>query len=131
MSDSATTLPKHPIQPLIKDGLGVVRFKANAIVQYLLDNGGINLNDLAAVAFSQDDREQFAQLIGYSLSGYGDLSYVTDDTFAAASTMQEMPGLSDKDARIMRLESLLSSVRSDARNLATRLFQIHPDDLKP
>ncbi|HEY9661654.1 MAG TPA: hypothetical protein V6C65_24625, partial [Allocoleopsis sp.] len=30
---------------------------------------------------------QFAQLIGYSLSGFGDLSYVSDETYAAASSM--------------------------------------------
>jgi hypothetical protein len=68
---------KHPIQPLEKDSAGVTRFKQNAIVRYLIDNGSIGLNDLARVNFPQEDREQFAQLIGYSLSGYGDLSYQT------------------------------------------------------
>ena len=29
--------------------------------------------------FTREDRQQFAQLIGYSESGYHDLSYVSDD----------------------------------------------------
>lgn len=62
---------KHPIQPLYKSESGVVRFKPNAIVQYLLDNGGISMNDIACLDFSREDREQFAQLIGYSHSGAG------------------------------------------------------------
>lgn len=61
-----------------------MRFKANAIVRHLLDNGGIDLNAIAMLSFSQEDREQFAQLIGYSLSGFGELSYVSDETYNAA-----------------------------------------------
>lgn len=64
----------HPVQP---SGLvdGVLRFKKNAIVEHLLENGGIDMNDLARLSFTDEDRRQFAQLIGYSLSGYYDLSY--------------------------------------------------------
>jgi hypothetical protein len=76
---------KHPLQPLVKDEYGVVRFKPNKIVRYLLDNGGIDLNWLATIDFSREDREQFAQLIGYSLSGFSELSYVRDKTYIAAS----------------------------------------------
>ena len=39
----------QPIQPLIEDEHGVVRFKPNAIVQHLLDHGGIDLNQIAAL----------------------------------------------------------------------------------
>lgn len=65
---------KHPIQPteLIDN---ILRFKENKIVRYLLDNGGISMNDLARLPFDQDDRQQFAQLIGYSVCGYSDLPY--------------------------------------------------------
>ena len=56
---------KHPIQPLEKDSAGITRFKQNTIVRYLIDNGSINLDDLARINFPQEDREQFAQLIGY------------------------------------------------------------------
>lgn len=79
---------KNPMQPVRKDKDGVVRFKANEIVRFLLDNNGkIDLNMIAAIPFSQDDRQQFAQLIGYSVSGYGDLSYVTDASYAKADAL--------------------------------------------
>ena len=74
----------HFTQPLKKDAQGVIRFKANEIVRYLLDNGGIDLNQLACLDFTDEDRQQFAQLIGYSLSGYGELSYVSDEAYDAA-----------------------------------------------
>lgn len=74
-------MPKNPMQPFVRDGK-TVRFKANRIVAYLLDSGRsgrkVNLNDLAMMPFSQDDRTQFAQLIGYSLIGFHELSYVSD-----------------------------------------------------
>lgn len=75
---------RQPIQPLFKDESGVVRFQKNAIVKYLLDRGPITLNDLALMNFNSEDWEQFAQLIGYSLSGFSELSYVTPRTYAIA-----------------------------------------------
>lgn len=68
--------PKHPMQPIVISG-GTARFKPNKIVRYLLDNGGFDLNKLAATGdlFSKDDWSQFAQLIGYSVGGYESLSY--------------------------------------------------------
>lgn len=119
---------KHPIQPLAKDEHGTLRFKKNHIVEYLLDNGGIDLNDIARKDFSREDREQFAQLIGYSLSGYGELGYVSDHTYDTAERMHKQ-GLSEKDARIADLESKLDAVRRDIRRVATTVFRIHPDDL--
>jgi hypothetical protein len=72
------------MQPLVTDDQGVVRFKENAIVCVLLDNGKYNMNDLALMEFTVEDREQFAQLIGYSQSGFGSLPYVSDKTFRAS-----------------------------------------------
>lgn len=69
----------EPMQPVVTDTNGVQRFRANALVVYLLENGPFDMNALALVECSVDDRKQFAQLIGYSLSGYGGLSYVTED----------------------------------------------------
>lgn len=76
-----------PIQPLYKDPHGTIRFMSNKIVEYLLDNGGIDMNDLARLDFSDKDREQFAQLIGYSLDGFADLSYVSDATYDRAEAL--------------------------------------------
>lgn len=120
-------MKKHPIQPIEKSDSGVVRFKANAIVQYLLDHGGIDLNQLATIDFPQADQEQFAQLIGYSLSGFGELSYVSDETYQAAAYMEG--GMDEKDARIVALEDMLGEVRSHLRHAAAAVFSIHPDDL--
>lgn len=66
----------HPVQPLIKG-----RFKPNKIVVHLLDHGPFDMNRLAILEFTDEDRQQFAQLIGYSLGGYSELSYVTDEAF--------------------------------------------------
>ena len=87
------TRKKPPLQPLHKDDHGVIRFQENAIVRYLLDHGGIDMNKLAALPFSRADREQFAQLIGYSLCGFGDLSYVRDETYERAEAKARKAGL--------------------------------------
>lgn len=73
--------PDHPMQPVYQDERGVMRFWPNRIVRYLLDNGGIDMNKISYLAamgtFTKADQEQFAQLIGYSVSGAGDLDYVS------------------------------------------------------
>lgn len=122
-------MAKHPIQPLVPDSSGVLRFKENAIVRYLLDNGKIDLNDLARLEFHQEDREQFAQLIGYSLSGYGDLPYVSNRTYDAAARMAGDPEASALEARVADLEGKLSELRSALAEPIAALFGVHPDDL--
>lgn len=77
-----------PQQPLILDEGGRIRFKANRIVDALLDHSqknGFGMNEIAREEFTAEDRMQFAQLIGYSLGGYGELSYVTDESYNAAA----------------------------------------------
>lgn len=73
-------MSKLPDQPIVLID-GVVRFKANNIVRFLLDRGGFDLNELAAIdyLFTQGEWEQFYQLIGYSVSGFGDLSNVSEE----------------------------------------------------
>ncbi len=81
--------PRQPMQPFIQDDCGVVRFQQNAIVRLLLDWAtprGLSLNELATMVFSQEDRCQFAQLIGYSLCGYHELNYVSDEHAHEATT---------------------------------------------
>ena len=83
---------KLPMQPVYTDGAGVTRFRENGIVRWLLDWStprGMGLNELARMRFSDDERAQFAQLIGYSLSGYGELSYVSNEAFEAASAAEQ------------------------------------------
>lgn len=84
-----------PMQPLVIDHLGTLRFKENPIVRSLLDYAserGYDLNEIACAQFDAGEQMQLAQLIGYSLSGYGTLSYVTDESYnraAAAAPQQE------------------------------------------
>lgn len=75
-----------PMQPLIRKR-DVIRFQQNTIVRYLLNNGGVDLNGIAIneELFNQQDFEQFYQLIGYSLCGYHELSFVSDETALEAS----------------------------------------------
>ncbi len=73
-----------PLQPVhISEDL-VVRFIPNRIVEDLLDAScvhGFDMNHIALLAakgrYTKDEQMQFAQLIGYSVDGYGSLSYAT------------------------------------------------------
>ncbi len=67
-----------PQQPTIIDEQGVHRFQSNAIVRFLLNSGPFDLNQLALMSFTDEDRCQLSQLTGYSVSGYQELSYVQD-----------------------------------------------------
>jgi len=77
MTDERDSLP-HPMQPIGYDDRNIARFKENGIVRFLLDNGPFSLNELSMMLakgkFSQEDYTQLMQLIGYSVSGYGELS---------------------------------------------------------
>ena len=81
---------RHPLQPVVMDEHGVIRFKPNKIVEHLLRNGKINLNEIALLGFDAEDLQQLAQLIGYSLDGYSDLSYVDDAAWAAAEQQRHI-----------------------------------------
>ena len=73
------TANKYPMQPMINK-----RFEANPIVNHFVPDF-----NLVSVWCQQNDidnkyQEQLAQLVGYSLGGYGDLSYVSDDNYYRA-----------------------------------------------
>ena len=95
--------PKHAMQPVYLDENGVARFRTNPIVEYLLDHGGIDLNQIAVWAHNQgdavthEDQAHFAQLIGYSVYGWADLHYVSSQEYSKAH------------ARVKRLLALRAS----------------------
>jgi len=62
----------HPTQPL-EEVDGILRYKKNAIVRFLLDTSQYSLNALWKMDFSDEDWRQFYQLIGYSKSGYDEI----------------------------------------------------------
>lgn len=99
---------EHPIQNIVTDAHGVKRFETNRLVEKLLEVAtatGFGLNELYAFGFGLDgidrDRRQLAQLIGYSVSGYGSLSYVRDQDYAAVARRDGRP---EDAARIAELE---------------------------
>lgn len=81
--------PPHPMQPIELDSHGVARFRSNAIIEHLFTTGALDLNALPVMDFSDADRMQIAQLLGYSVSGFGDLSYASDDVVAQADAIVE------------------------------------------
>lgn len=121
-------MANHPIQPLeMQDG--VLRFKSNAIVRHLLDAGAIDMNKIAVLNFTREDREQFAQLVGYSHAGAGDLSYMSDVVLEIAHMQYESGESQQQQLRIKYLEAELQAIRDGLRNPVAKLFGLHPDDL--
>ena len=81
-----------PLQP-IENG----RFIPNRIVEALLETSTLDLNKIALMDFTGQERMPFAQLIGYSLSGFSELNYVDDETYEAALKVSE--GVNELAAR--------------------------------
>lgn len=89
LTDESSDAARRPMQPFIVKNK-VVRFKANVIVSTMLEESqkrGFGLNELARASrkFTQADWEEFYQLIGYSLCGYHELSFVSDETAREAT----------------------------------------------
>lgn len=80
---------KHPIQP-IEFVDNIIRFRENKIVSFLLDQYEPGLNEIRRKQlmdlFSEEDYEQLMMLIGYSVSGFGDLC-LNNRTIATADRM--------------------------------------------
>ncbi len=128
MSDKSV---KFPVQPVDKDPNGHLRFVKNRIVNHLYNVGKANkcsMNDLADMDFTNEEWRQFAQLIGYSLSGYSELSYVDDAAYneAVSASKNKDP----RDAKIAYLEGELKALREGLIKPMARLFEKHPDDFK-
>jgi len=109
---------RHSIQPLVTDEHGVVRFKENKIVRDLLDFSSLHGRDMNAIAradYTREDREQFAQLIGYSWSGAHDLDYMGDGVLEVANArMHEQPiGSMTVDELRQKLDDAVAAVRAD------------------
>ncbi len=71
----------HPSQPVHIDTNGVKRFKPNKIISDLCDAGKLDLNHIAAT-YSDEDKCQFNQLIGYSVDSWW---YLTSTNMVAKS----------------------------------------------
>lgn len=121
-------MKKNPLQPIIKDEHGTLRFKKNEIVDYLLENGGIDLNEIARMPFNNDDREQFASLIGYSLGGFSELGYVSDEAYESAIKMSE--GMTETEARNKVLSKQIEDIRKGLKEIVPIVSKIIQNDLE-
>lgn len=73
----------------------VIRFRENKAVRWMYDRlsqCGISMNEIVLAyhkekAFTVDDMEQLYQLIGYSVSGFGDLNIPRPETVVAAGAI--------------------------------------------
>jgi hypothetical protein len=78
------------MQPIVWDDNGVIRFQDNKIIKMLADAGVLDLNYIAGQCIEKRiphvDQMQFWQLLGYSVSGFGSLSFVTKEMVLAADT---------------------------------------------
>ena len=84
---------KHPNQPIELAEDGYIRFKKNKIVKKMLEfctERGYSLNEIRVDFYDDnDDYVQLMQLIGYSVSGYGDLSCVSKKECRRADRIAE------------------------------------------
>jgi len=120
---------KHPIQPLeLVDG--ILRFKANKLVRILFEtHPTMDLNRIACMDFSDEDREQLSQLMGGSFSYCGDLPYFSTATLHIAKAQYDR-GADPRDARIEQLEAELAAIKKLLAPAVSVIYDIHPDDLK-
>jgi hypothetical protein len=97
MKDTRDAL-KHPRQPIGLDTEHVARFKTNKLIRWMLKQGEegkkFDLNTIGRVAasgreFSWDDCVQVWQQLGYSVSGFGELSFVPKDEVDACDRIAE------------------------------------------
>jgi hypothetical protein len=119
---------KHPMQPIDRDESGTLRFKPNAIVRYLLLKAGSELDDPELEEFSQEDREQFAQLLGCSLAAFGAMSCASAESYVAASKSLER-GTNELEIRNQQLREELAALRAGLREPIARLYRLEEDVL--
>ena len=89
----------NEMQSIIMTEDGKLRFRENQIISFLVElafENGFSLSKIAAMDFSDEDRMQLAQLMGYSVAGYGMLSYVSDESYAKALEMAKAVTESNK-----------------------------------
>jgi len=116
-----------PIQPIVNDEQGRPRFVTNRIVETLLDSGELDMNALAVMDFTHQEREQFAQLIGYSLDGFSELSYVSNEAYTTAALMSQ--GMTEQEAKTAHLQDSLDFIKDSLKGVVPLLYSIHPDDM--
>lgn len=67
-----------PTQPLTLED-GKPRFKRNPLVWYLFHSSEISLEGLLALGHDVQYVQQFLQLLGYSVCGYSEMSFIPEE----------------------------------------------------
>lgn len=73
-----------PLQPVYRDERGILRFRPNLVVVKLTELCPGWDRAMQDPEVSDEDREQFATLIGFTLAGFCELSFVSDVAIAKA-----------------------------------------------
>jgi hypothetical protein len=118
----------QPIQPLTRNNpTGELCFRGNAIVRYLFERSSFSLYQLLHLAeVPAEDREQFAQLIGLSVSEAQDC--LSNETQAAVRQM-DRTGISEQEARINYLRERLDALTTAFKGPVSLLYDIPIDVL--
>ena len=108
---------QHPRQPIVLDEKGTPRFKGNGIIKYLFQTGKLDLNELSVLlaqgAFPREDYAQITQLLGYSVSGWGDLSTSPPEMVEAADREAAMIINGDKEKYVERARDAVYKLQED------------------
>ncbi len=123
---------KHPIQPIEADEHGRMRFKENKIISDAVAEERIDLNAIARRGYSDEDRAQLSMLIGYSVSGFGELSHVPRDLVALvdehALYPTEKPVELTLQDRVTYLEDELTRLREHIAETAVEALVTAEDE---
>jgi len=122
MPDANPTDSRHrPMQPLVRDEHGEIRFKANPIVEFLLDGGPFDMTRLSIMPFDNEVRAHFAQLLGCTVSSWVDLPYVSAEMVADVRRAEERRfGNSERQGAAAAIEQLRSQI-SDLQSAVDRM----------
>lgn len=82
-----------PMRPIFIDDANRPAFKGNAVIQYLVRSGKLNMvqavEKIADKSLPQEDIDEFYQLVGYSIGGYCEIKFVSDESCEKALAIAE------------------------------------------
>lgn len=126
-------LPLNPIQPLVIDEHGTLRYKQNVAVQRMYDAlvaAGIDpFTIVRTEGLSQDDFGQFVQLLGHSHVGANGQWGITEEVYQTARRMYEK-GDTELVSRNKYLEHRHQKMAKKLAPLCAHVFDIDIDDLE-
>lgn len=123
---------KHPVQPIVLDEKGTPRFKGNKIVEWLFNTGKLNLNDVSVLVHQGklplEDYVQLTQLLGYSTSGWGDLSTSPEELVEYADSVAAMTMNGERDKYIEQAKGLCRDIEGTSLEIGGDELHVEIDD---